>query len=263
MAAQPNPWLVGLAVALVLATVSIIAFGIFNGGDGGGTAATTTTTTTPDDGSSTTVPDDGSTTTVPGTGSTITLPGGGSATEPIEPVGDPIPISELLMSSDDIGPLDFGDAADEVLGRLVATFGQPTDDTGYIVGSGAFGECPGDSMRVVSWGPLVIIAIGEPGSATFEAYRLDLRYGGLTSATTDIATLSGLRVGNEVGELEAIYASFVIEYVVDQDVGLTFELRASQNGPVLLWGPVESQASDALVTGIYSPEPCVTGAAGG
>ncbi len=160
------------------------------------------------------------------------------------------------MSSNDIGPLEFGDPGNDVLGRLVSTFGQPTDDTGFIVGNGSFGECPGDSIRVVRWGPLNIVTRGEAANYVFVSYRMDLRYGGITSPTTDMTTLSGLRVGDTVGQLEAIYGDFVIEYVVDQDVGLTFELRASAAGDLLLWGPVDSQAPDALVTGIYSPDAC-------
>ena len=39
--AQPNAWLIGLAVAVVLAAISIIAFGFLGPGDE--TAATTTT----------------------------------------------------------------------------------------------------------------------------------------------------------------------------------------------------------------------------
>ncbi len=256
--------LVGLAVGLVLATVSVIAFFMLTGNDDTVAITTTTTqaTTTTTDGSATTTTTDttgttGTTdatgTTAPGT--TVTIPGQDDIT--ITPVGTPIPIAELTMSSNDIGPLDFGADADQVLGKLAATFGQPTDDTGFIVGSGSFGECPGESIRVVSWGPLRIIVLGESGNATFEAYRLDLRYGGITSATTDLATKSGLRVGDTVGTLLSIYAGYVIEYPIDPDVGLTFELRSSQSDDLpLLWGPIDSQAEDALVTGIYSPNSC-------
>jgi hypothetical protein len=248
----------------VLATVGVIAFGLLHGGgEGDGVAATTTTSGTTPDGSTvttgTTIPGDTTATTgTDGTVTVVTLPGGGTTVGPITPIGGPIPMSELKMSSNDIGPLDFGADGDEVLGRLVATFGQPTDDTGYIVGSGSFGECPGWSIRVVRWGPLNVVLHGEAGDSAFVSYRLDLRYGGISSPTTDLATLSGLRVGNTVAELEATYETFYKEYVVDEIVGLTFQLKLTQNSEVLLWGPVDSQAGDALVTGIYSPDACDT-----
>ena len=248
-----------MAVASVLAAVSIISFGVFGGSSettsGGTTVATTmpSETTIPGQ-TTTTVPDDGSSTTAPGQ---TTIPGNGG-TGTITPVGDPIPLSEMQMKAAGLGPLAFGDDSDQVLGQLAATYGQPTDDTGFRVGDGTFGECPGDSVRVVRWGPLNIVSIGEEGSAEFVSYRLDLRYGGITSPTTDIATLSGLRVGDQVGDLEGIYEGYAIEYVVDEDIGLTFELRENTAGDLLLWGPVDSQAEDALVTGIYSKDACET-----
>ena len=258
---QPNPWLVGLAIATVLAAVSVIAFGLLSepSTSAGGTTATaapgdTTATGDTTGTGDTTVTGD---TTADGTtgGTDATLPGADNAPA-IGALGDPLSIGDLTMSSDDIGPLEFGDPGNDVLGRLVATFGQPTDDTGFIVGDGSFGECPGDAIRIVRWGPLNIITRGEPANHVFVSYRMDLRYGGITSPTTDMRTLSGLRVGDSVGQLKDTYTDFLIEFVVDQDVGLTFELRASAAGDLLLWGPVDSQANDALVTGIYSPDAC-------
>ena len=257
-----------MAIATVLAAVSVIAFGLFSSNTlATATDETTSTTTaTGDTGAGDGTTDgsaDGSTdgSSDGTTGSTeATLPGGDAPS--IGAVGDPIPIGDLTMSSDDIGPLDFAAAGNEVLGRLVSTFGQPTDDTGFIVGNGSFGECPGDSIRVVRWGPLNIITRGEAANHVFVSYRMDLRYGGITSPTTDMMTVSGLRVGDTVGQLEATYGDFVIEYIVDQDVGLTFELRASAAGNLLLWGPIDSQAADALVTGIYSPDSCSPDAGG-
>jgi hypothetical protein len=109
---------------------------------------------------------------------------------------------------------------------------------------------------VVRWGPLNIVTRGEAGDHEFVSYRLDLRYGGVATPPTDMATLSGLRVGDTVEQLESTYAGYVIEYVVDEDVSLVFELRSQRGGELLLWGPVDSQAPDSLVTGIYSPDPC-------
>lgn len=258
--AQPNPWLVGAAIAIVLATVSIIAFGLFGDTE---TAAGTTTTATPGDGTTVTTSDTTGPTTdittdtslVDGN-TTVSIPTGGTGNT-IPAVGSPIPLAELKLSSNDIGPLDFGDDGDEVLGRLVSTFGPPTDDTGFVTGSGSFGECPGESIRVVRWGPLNVVVRGEVGDSEFVSYRLDLKWGGISSPTVDLATVSGLRVGNKVSELRSIYSQFNLEFVVDQGVGgLVFQLRLNSNSEILLWGPVDSQADDALVTGIYSPDSC-------
>ena len=86
-----------------------------------------------------------------------------------------------------------------MLGRLVATFGDPTQDTGFIVGSGSWGECAGDAIRVVQWGPLNIVVKGEVGASVFVSYRLDVKYGGITSPPADMETKSGLRVDGHRG----------------------------------------------------------------
>ena len=76
----------------------------------------------------------------------------------------------------------------------------------------------------MQWGPLNVVIEGEVGDNQFVSYRLDLKYGGITSATTDMETLSGLRVMDTVGQMKEIYAGFTIEFVVDADAGLVFEL---------------------------------------
>jgi len=251
---QANPWLVGFAVAAVLIAISVIAFGLLapegTTADPGTTAPTTETTLATTD---STLP--GETTSTTAAPADITLPTQDTPGE-IVAIGDPIPVNELQMSSNDIGTLDFGDEGDQVLGQLAATFGEHTQDTGFYVGDGTFGECPGDSIRVVQWGPLNVIMRGEAASNQFVSYRLDMRYGGLTSLTRDMATLSGLRVGDTVGQLEDIYGGFVIEYLIDSEVGRVFQLFSQRGGELLLWGPVESQEPESLVTGIYSPDSC-------
>lgn len=258
---QASPWIVGLAVAAVSVTVSIIAFGLFADTQAGGGTGTTLAnggpdTTLPDgattDPTATTNPDDPDAT-------LTTLPGGGDDTKPpIVATGDPIPVSELTMQADGIGTLAFGTASNTVLGRIAATFGPPTDDTGFIVGSGTWGECPGDTIRVVRWGPLNLVSRGEAAVAEFVSYRMDLRYGGVTSEVTDMQTLSGLRVGDTVETLNTIYADFDIVFRVYPSIGTAFELRGSPQGDILLWGPVESQAENSRVNGIYSPDVCRT-----
>jgi hypothetical protein len=261
---------VGLALAVVLGAVSVIAFGLLAPADDeqAGTTSTSTSDTTSTEATDTTDTTDATettdttnggdttatteTTSVPG--STITIPSG--QVDPIEPVGEPIPIDDLTMSADDLGPLEFGDPGSDVLGGLVATFGDPSDDTGFIIGNGSWGECPGDTIRIVQWGPLNIVTRGTAEDHVFASYRLDLRYGGINSPTTDIRTLSGLQVGDTVGDLETIYAGFVIEYTAHPSAGIVFELRAERGGELLLWGPVESPDDAALVTGIYSPDSC-------
>ncbi|MFH2072535.1 MAG: hypothetical protein ABIJ75_06770 [Actinomycetota bacterium] len=256
---QANPWLAGLAVAAVLIAVSVVSFGLFSPGDETAATSTTTSTTDPTGTTATTDP----TSTTDGTGTTATTDGSAEITLPttpvsteITPIGDPIPVNELTMTSSDIGILDFGDDGDQVLGQLAATFGSPTQDTGFRIGDGTFGECPGDTIRVVQWGPLNVVIGGDATTNEFLSYRMDLDYGDLTSPTREIATLSGLRAGDQVSVLKDIYDGFEIEYVVDPNVGEVFKLYPQGGGDLLLWGPVDGHEDEDLVRGIYSPDSC-------
>lgn len=73
-----------------------------------------------------------------------------------------------------------------------------------------------------------------PRPATFASYRLDIRYGGTTRPAMDIRTLFGLRVLDTVATLKGTYPNLDIDFVVHNEVGLAFVLRASRDGPVVL-----------------------------
>lgn len=186
------------------------------------------------------------TTTVPTVAVTVPL---------IEAIGDPIAADELQLASNGIGPIAVGDDGSQAIGRLVATFGQPNADTATTISNGEFGSCPGDPVRIVQWGPLEVTITTPDDAPVFSAYRIDLGLGNLDSPAAEIKTVSGLVAGDSVETLESIYAGFNIEYVVEGDSGLVFELRNS-DGTLLLWGPVTSAEADGKVGGIYSPGPC-------
>jgi hypothetical protein len=246
------PFLVGLIVGITLAAVSIVGFLIFRRDDGTtATAPSPTETSAPQ--SSATAPE----TTV----TTIVIPTTQAPVDTTPPqliaaVGDPLALEDLSMAASGLGDLRFGDNGDTVLGRLVATFGQPVEDTGTFISTGDYGTCDGDPVRFVRWGPLGIVVLNPDANPTFAAYRLDLDFGDLESLATDLRTVSGLRAGDTVSTLESIYAdNFTITYEVDVDLGLEFQLRGS-DGSLLLHGPVTSADPDGRIGGVYSADAC-------
>ncbi len=250
------PFIVGLILGAVLAAGSVFVFNLLAPTDepsaapttsGATTTSTPATTTPPATETSSTGPA-GTTSTSVATTTTTTLPA-------IEPSGDPIAVDDLRLAANAIGPLQFGSAGTDVLGRLVASLGEPDADTGPITGDGTLGTCPGDVVRIVRWGPLSVVVTGEP--AGFVSYRLDIASGGLDDPAAQLATLSGLQVGDDIATLESIYDSFTISYVEDPELeSLVFELRRQADDRLLLWGPISSAASDGVVTGIFSPDSC-------
>ena len=261
-----SPLLTGLIVALLLIVVSISIFQLLKDDEGGApvAAATTTTTSTLTPSAQTTGVPAGTATITPapsetqGPGPTVTVEVPGTF-DAYLPVGDAIPIDELRMAVDGIGPIKFGISAGEAAGRLISSMGEPDEDTGPVVSTGTFGACVGQLERRVRWGPfMAIVVVDEDGTKTFGGYRLDFAYAveGLGSPATELQTLSGLKAAQSVVALEDIYESFTITYEVIADLGTTFQLRSSRTGNLLLWGPVTSDDSTGIVLGIYAPNAC-------
>jgi hypothetical protein len=262
-AAPPrSPLLTGLIVALLLVVVSVSVFQLLGSDDDGTETAAPGTTAAP---ATTAAPG----TTVPGTEPTaVTATTAGAPTttvevsvpgsfEPYEPVGDAIPFDDLAMQVDSLGPVAFGTPAAEAVGRLIASLGEPSEDTGPRASTGAFGACAGKLERIVRWGPFVaVVVVDDDGTETFAGYRLDFSYGEINHPATDLQTLSGLKAGQSVVALEDIYDGFDVSYEVVPDVGTTFQLRSARTGNLLLWGPVTSGDSNGIVLGIYAPDAC-------
>ena len=260
-----SPLLTGLIVALLLIVLSISIFQLLrNDDDTPATAGTPTATTA---GSTTAAPD--ATPGVPTTIENTTPTSGSPATtvavsvpgsfEPYTASGDAIAIPNLAMKVDGLGPISFGTGAREAMGRLIASLGEPDEDTGPVVSTGAYGSCATKLARTVRWGPFVaVVVIDDDSTEIFGGYRLDFAYAveGLGSPATELETLSGLKAGMSVVALQDIYKGFQVTYEVIADLGTTFQLRSSSSGNLLLWGPVTSDDSNGIVLGIYAPDAC-------
>ncbi len=253
-AAPPrSPLLIGLIVGLLLVVISIAAFQLVSDDDADDGAAATSTTAAPGD-ETTTAPAD---TTVDGSGTTAE-PGSSAVDLPeFVATGDPVGIENLTLAVDAIGPIRLGTSAPRSIGRLIASLGPPDEDSGAVVSTGAYGTCVGNTERIVRWGPLVaVVVVDEDRTQTFAGYRLDLSYGGFSSPAAQITTLSGLELGNSVATLERIYEGFEIEYKTHPELDEVFELRSSNTGNLLLWGPVSNADNTGFVRGIYSVDAC-------
>ena len=242
------PFIVGLLLGAALATVSVVSFLALRD-DPNATAAPAPAETS--------VADTAAASTVTSLQlSTTTIAPPTSTLADIDVVGEPLAIQDLLLATNGMGPIGVGDNGTTVLGQMAATFGQPDSDSGTVIATGDFGACPGDPIRVVRFGPLAIIIVDPDTSPVFAGYRLDLAFGNLESQAAALQTVSGLKAGDTIETLEAIYSGFDIEYEAAGDTGLVFRL-STQGGGLLLWGPVTSTEQDGRISGIYSPDSCL------
>jgi hypothetical protein len=247
-----SPLLTGLVVALLLVALSVAVFQLLSGDDAEPEAGSATTTSAPD-GSTTTAPPTSTTT-------TIALP----PAEPYPPLGPQIPVEKLKLMTDrirvqddNITDLAFGDSAAEAVGALTASFGDPDEDTGWQVSTGSWGVCVGDLERIVRFGPFAAVITIEDDGDTFNGYRQDVQFGDLGSPASQLETLSGLRAGDTVGDLQTIYADLTVVLLSDPDTGPFFELRGPDSNDLILWGPIGGQAATDPVLGIYAPDFCL------
>jgi len=248
-----SPLLMGLIVGLFLVVVSIAAFQLIGQDDEPDTSAAPNTSVPAETGTTAASGTTGepSVTTSEPTSDELDLP-------EFTASGNAVEIADLTLAVDAIGPIKLGTAAPRSIGRLIASLGPPDSDSGAMESTGEYGTCPGDTERIVRWGPLVaVIIVDGDGTQTFAGYRLDTDYGGLGAPTGKMKTLSGLKLGNSVERLESIYDGFEITYEPHPDLDEVFELRSANTGNLLLWGPLgASQGSGGYIRGIYSPDAC-------
>ncbi|MEA3503098.1 MAG: hypothetical protein U9R47_10015, partial [Actinomycetota bacterium] len=240
-------WLIPALIAAVAAiVVALFAFGFLDGTAATSAAPATTlppilTTVAP-----TTVPPAPTTTVTPTTTSTTTTTIPDPST--FEAVGAAVPFSALTLTANGIGPIAFGDTAPDAIGRLVASLGEP-EETG--VAGEEMGLCTDDDGRFIRWAGLTITVTGTFANGTFSGYRYEDE--AVPTMHLDLATPSGLRIGDPISTLNQIYSSYQIDYLSS---GGTDLFRLSDADGPLLWGPVSSIEDSGRVEGIYAPTAC-------
>ena len=239
-------WLIpALIAAAAVIVIALFGFGFLDDDTEPAAAPEAIATPVPTTAAQTTTTQAPTTTSAPSTTTTsTTIPGLAS----IESVGNAIPMSSLTLKAGGIGPLVIGDAAPDAIGRLVASLGRP-EEVG--VAGAELGMCPGEDGRFVRWAGLTIVVTGTLADGLFAGYRFEEQ--AVPTMHLDLATPSGLRVGDPLSSLNEVYAAYQIDYISD---GGTDLFRLSDEEGLLLWGPVSSIEDSGRVEGIHSPDVC-------
>lgn len=169
-----------------------------------------------------------------------------------------------------MGPISLGNADPDVIGRLVATFGQPDSieaaDEGY-------GLCPGETGRVIEFGYLTVITrAGDDGEAIV-GYRQRMQGFAPDHPSGALRTISGLQLGDSLSGVQRLYSRVVTaELTEPQDETLPagsqiYVVQRSSDGRTLIWGGLanaedaEDQFDDPPIRSINSPNSCDRGPA--
>ncbi len=236
-----------LIAAIAVVVVALFLFGVLDETNDATAATATTIPSAPTTAVPTTVPPVPSTTIAPTTTSsttTTTIP----EPDSFQAVGEPIPVASLTLQASGIGPIAFGDIAPDAIGRLVASLGDP-EETGAA--GQELGLCDDDEGRFARWAGLTVTVSGTFADGIFAGYRYEDE--AVPTMHLDLATPSGLRIGDSVSRLNEIYASYQIDYVSSEGTDL---FRLSNADGLLLWGPVSSVEDSGRVEGIYAPDIC-------
>ncbi|MEA2010231.1 MAG: hypothetical protein U9N78_05960 [Actinomycetota bacterium] len=240
-------WLIpALIAAIAVVVIALFASGALDGASETTAAPATTLPPTPTTAVPTTVPPAPPTTVAPPTTitTTTTIPERSS----FDAAGAAIPASSLTLTANGIGPIAFGDAAPDAIGRLVASLGKPQEAG---VAGEKLGLCANDDGRFLRWAGLTIVVTGTFADGTFTGYQYEAE--SVPTMHLDLATPSGLRIGDPVSSLNQIYSSYQIDYVSSDGTSL---FRLSDADGLLLWGPVSSIEDSGRVEGIYAPDAC-------
>ena len=239
-------WLIpALVAAAAVIVIGLFGFGFFDDDTEPAAAPAPLPTSAPTTAAETTTTEAATTTAALSTTTTsTTIP----ALASIPAVGDALSMSSLTLKAGGIGPLVIGDAAADTIGRLVASLGRP-EEVG--VADESLGLCPGQEGRFVRWAGLTAIVSGTLDDGAFAGYRYEDQ--AVPTMHLDLATPSGVRIGDSVSTLNEVYAVYKIDYVSESGSDL---FRLSDADGLLLWGPVSSIEDSGRVEGIYSPDSC-------
>lgn len=161
----------------------------------------------------------------------------------------------LVLRSDGVDDLVFGDTADDVLAVLEGLLGEPDDDTGWVDQMQNYGVCLGDEVRFVRWGSFQAFFTDGPSDWAPAGVRHFASYtqaGVFDGETLDMVTGEGLSLGSPVGDVRAIHGEDAV-----YDDGLYGPVFVHDPpGPAQLWGSVSGLAPDDVVESITGSYAC-------
>ena len=166
------------------------------------------------------------------------------------------PASDLDLADNGLGPFQFGDSSAAVIEGVTATVGgwdADSSDNDPIVPP----ACDPATVRVVSWGSLVLVFTTRDGAEVFTGWSYG--FDPLTGDSFDNRALGlttpegvGLDTGRE--DLIEVYGSAVS--IIDDTVLDTARFTVAETDQILLKGKLDSAGADGMVDFLESTPGC-------
>lgn len=136
-----------------------------------------------------------------------TASGESTTTEPTTPTTEDEPAtSAIALRGDGLGVVELGASPEEAIAAVTAELGEPSLDTGWESSTSSYGTCPGERIRGVEWGGLVLLFTD---GATDHGSGEHLFTWRVTGAPPPIATAEGLGYGATGSDAEELYEGMV------------------------------------------------------
>ncbi len=200
------------------------------------------------------------TTTPPTTAAPETTPPTAPLTVAIEPptvpptaVSTTLAVSgpaSLVLRPGGLGDFPFGVAADPAIAQVSAILGPPTTDSGWVATfDSPFGVCPGDEVRGVTWGGLLLLFADETLIVSGQRHLFHYVYGP-DAEPTGLVTDSGIGLGSTVAAIRAAHPDVAV--FDDELLGAA----AFAIGTAGLGGTLTDTSDAGIVTTITGGEGC-------
>lgn len=157
--------------------------------------------------------------------------------------------------------LEFGAPFEAAQAALRDVLGAPTADSGPGPSAGAYGVCPGSTVRALEYGDgALVLLFGDANDPELRMFSWSLVDGGDPAAVPPARALVGdvttydLAVGASVAELRAGTTGVGLDVQPgDELVAASFRLQDQSSG---LFGTLSSAEDDGTVTGVLAGEAC-------
>jgi hypothetical protein len=128
-------------------------------------------------------------------------PGRGSGTTERSTTTEPTP-SALALRGDGLGVVGLGASPDDAIAAVSAELGEPSVDTGWEPSAASHATCPGDRIRRVEWGGLILLFTDGKTDHGDGEHLFTWR---VTGAPPPVATAEGLGYGATLRDAEQLY----------------------------------------------------------
>lgn len=179
-----------------------------------------------------------STTTSPGAETTSTAPDATTTT---------VAEAEIVLRGDGLGVVELGADPDTAVAAVSAALGDPSADTDWQPSFSTYGTCPGENIRGVEWGALVLLFTDGETSYGSDPHLFSWR---LTGAPPPLATAKGFGFQATAADAEDLYPGAVESVPAEEPFPAFLEIEV-EGGPITAFLDDEDR-----VTNIEAGVPC-------